>query len=123
MDKASMLPFKPVETLLGKIVNRYFAAKNRERDLIGYANLYIAFQRFFKKVCELNAELEKGMVDNGILVEPNQTLYLRDIETKIQAFGPEEDEELGDVDTADVTVFTIEKMNKADFMYLAKNKK
>lgn len=120
VEKASIDPFKPVLILMNKIVNRFFSAKNRERDLKGYGYIYLAFKDFHEKVVDLMETFEKGMVENQILVEPRQTLYLRDIEQKIEAIPSETptDKSLEDISTSDIVVFQTSKMTKEDFAFL-----
>ena len=74
---------------------------------------------------DLNREIEKGMVDNGILDLPRKTLYLRDLEIKIEAIPSEQalNNDDIDLDTVDLTVFDVSKMSMEDFQYLSSLKK
>lgn len=121
MEKSSMQPFKQVELLLEKSVKRYFSAKNRSRkSLNDWGLIYIAFKKFHDKVCMYFDEMEKGLVENGILSQDRKTLFLREIEMKIEAIESETDEELGE--DSKVVVFETGRMTKEDFMYLSRKK-
>lgn len=124
-QKASIAPFKPAEILLRKLVNRFFSAKDRGRNLDSYARVYLAFLDFHKLVTKLFNEFEQGMIEHGILDQPRNTYYMRDIEQKIEVIVPEVSLEEGaeDIDTASLCVFEPSKMDKADFAFISGYKK
>ncbi|MDA3856435.1 MAG: hypothetical protein PF569_09320 [Candidatus Woesearchaeota archaeon] len=124
-EKGSIEPFKPVELLLNKVVARFFSAKNRERNLDGYSRLYLSFKSFYKTVMDLNREIEKGITNNDILDQPRKTHFMRDIETKIEAIPSEQalNNDDTDLDTCDLVVFDISKMEVEDFKFVNSLKK
>lgn len=124
-ETGSVNPFLPVELLLKKSINRYFSSKNRDRDLIGYGLLYIAFKKFHTTVNNYFKEFEDGLISNGILDQPRKTLYLKDSEMKIEVIQAEDsnDVDMVDVDTSSTCVFSIDRMTKEDFAFINGYKK